>query len=208
MLMLFFLKQEQRMSAANENDIRSVEEKEASETLSLEKSTVLEKAYVIQLGAFQEEANADNFLQQMEDLALPALKWEEDGRYFIYSTIYRTEEAANRRISQLEADEILAYVKEWTIPITVEEDDEGVIQAFLETWTGTLHIYENEQKFTKQEWEGFLEDKGPPLSTKGEQFQQVIREKVEALDDGKRREVQYEQFYLESFAELANAFMQ
>src|SRR5699024_3163233 len=95
------------------------------------------KAYVIQLGVFSEQENADIWSKTYAQAGFPSISFQRENQYFLFTGVANTEEKAKEFAEILLKEEIEVYVKEWETDekeIKLTEEESKWIQLFQEQW--------------------------------------------------------------------------
>ena len=104
--------------------------------------------YILQAGVFTEKENAEEWLVFYESENIPAIIWESDNQYFLFTNIYAAEEEAKLKVLELKEDEFDIFAKPWStstgeLKLSVEELE--WLHTFQETWVTSLVNKEGEQ---------------------------------------------------------------
>src|SRR5690625_4907360 len=136
--------------------------------------------FVIQGGVFSEEENAKSRIKQFEKLHFPAISWERDGTYYIFSGMYTSEEKAKQFVKEMDAQGLEVYVKEWDINVgkqMVTEMDYNWIQTFVDIWYQSLKSLDISNDRLDEEWNNLI-DSSHQLSQSFSDLRTTIREMI------------------------------
>jgi stage II sporulation protein B len=119
-------------------------------------------AYVLQGGAFSEKENASAWADNFKQAGFPAVIWERDGQYYLFTGIADTKEAAAELIVEMDEHNLDVFVKEWEteeLDQDIPEAEQNWINTFQKTWHTSLTAVSSQEEVTAAEWDHLLEDK-------------------------------------------------
>lgn len=140
-----------------------VSDKNESDSEEIKTSVPLNQlqAYVLQAGVYTDKKNTDEVVSTFQSQGYPAVIWEEDHQYYIFTHLFSTEEEAKDAVDQLEKQELETYAKLWTTKeksIEMTEGEEEFIERFVQTWEETLEKHVTGETDFIQLWEKLASD--------------------------------------------------
>lgn len=98
-------------------------------------------AYVLQAGAFAEEANAIEWGKTYEQAGFQTETWQKDDQYFLLVDIAATKESAMELAAELEQQGFDIYIKEWTTSSSESsfaKEESDWLASFEKHWNTVL----------------------------------------------------------------------
>lgn len=177
MMLNTFTKKDDYVSTSNDQPVAVPKDEDVIDKTESKRMTLKEmNAYVIQLGVFSEQANADDWSETYEQLGFPSTHFQRDNQYYLFTGMAETEKKAKEIAEILLQEDIEVYVKEWTtseIEIELTEEVDEWLVLFHNQWEETLQLLEKEEKILLRGWTELIESQ--PLNS------EEIRQLVEAI---------------------------
>lgn len=114
--------------------------------------------YVVQLGVFTNEANAEAKKKDRTSPETEAFIWERDGEYFLLYDIYLTESKAKKVAEALHKKKAEAFVKVWELKLNqpiAEETFQWYTNFFL-TIEESIAALEKQKTIAPDSWKNLL----------------------------------------------------
>lgn len=116
------------------------------------------QAFTLQIGVFSEKANAEQFIEWLDDKTFLPIIWPDDSLFYVFVGLASTQEQAENlkeKVSSLEAE---AFIKEWqtesfTKQVTTEEQQ--WLESFNALWESSLKD-KKDIKNIKLNWQQLL----------------------------------------------------
>jgi len=156
----------QKEDVANGNDQQTLatsKDAETNERSENKKTTTLKlmKAFVIQLGVFSEQKNADTWAKTYEQAGVPSTIFQRDNQYYLFTGVANSEERAKEFAEKLSKQDIEVYVKEWVTnekEIELTDEENKWIQLFQEQWLATLSSLSKQEGILLNDWKKLIEN--------------------------------------------------
>lgn len=172
----------QTLAASKDEDVNEQSENKNITTLKQV------KAFVIQLGVFSEQKNADTWAKTYEQAGVPSTIFQRDNQYFLFTGVANSEEKAKEFAADLSKQEIEVYVKEWITnqkEIELTDEESKWIQSFQKQWQATLSSLSKQEGILLNDWKVLIEN-DPQNSEKitllVEEIQPIFDDEVETED--------------------------
>lgn len=109
------------------------------------------QGFVVQLGIFSDEVNAEMMIQGLEITDITPIVWQQDGEYFVFGGFSSSEEKAKEVASKLEAQGVESYVKKWEAAekqVAFNEADTEWVQNFIQLLQTSIE----QGNISQEEW--------------------------------------------------------
>lgn len=140
-----------QQSAAVQKDEDVKEQAEQKLTTSLKQIN----AYVVQLGVFSEQKNANTWSETYEQVGFPSTSFQKDNQYYLFTGMAKTEQKAKEFAEILLKEDIEVYVKEWItseVEVELTEEEDEWLKLFHQQWEETLQLLEGKEKVPMNGW--------------------------------------------------------
>lgn len=156
-IILNMLKQEdpEQASILNTSTANQQEDQENGDTKQIDSV----EFFVVQGGVFSEQENALKWAESFNDNGFPAVDWQRDGNYYLFTGVFQTEESAKLVANQMDKQGLDAYVKQWETlngQLTLTEAENAFLQSFIEAWDESLQSLEKEGGLSNEKWEALI----------------------------------------------------
>lgn len=189
-----FTKKEDHATTGDYQPVAHEEVNDADQTQTEGKQSTLKQmnAYVLQLGVFSEQENANAWSDTYQLAGFPSIHFQRESQHFLFAGIAHTEEKAKELSAKLLNNDVEVYVKEWTtdeIEVELSAEESKWLSEFQELWGETLQSLNNQEGILLKEWSSLIEDH--PL--KSEEITQLVKAIQLLIENGDEVENDFEQ---------------
>lgn len=124
--------------------------------------------YTLQIGKFQQEANANALVKQLHTLDIESIIWEEDDAFYVLSGAFHKEQLARKESEIVKALAIDAFVKQWTVTLNVKRtpEENAWLERWITTWETTLQQLDENKNDYQTLWNELAQDLQHEKNTK------------------------------------------
>lgn len=140
---------------------------------------------VVQVGLFNNEANALRVKQQLEEKRVSSFVWKRQDEYYLFTNLYSEDSSMDKHdetiLDELQID---YFLKQWDLALATDNlssKDEKWLQEIVFLIEETILKETAHTLSTKEKWEYFLQNNEPKL----EQLQVAKQNIEEKLVDGR-----------------------
>lgn len=161
MMLNMFAKKDDIANGHNQQTLASPKDVDAADQDDRKKTTILKQmnAFVIQLGVFSEQKNADTWAKTYEQAGVPSTIFQRDNQYFLFTGVANSEEKAKKFAEDLSKQDIEVYVKEWITnqkEIELTDEESKWIQEFQDQWQATLSSLSKQDGILLNDWQELI----------------------------------------------------
>lgn len=163
MMLNMFTNKDSFVSTSDQESLDTTNNVEMREDAERTLITTLKQldAYVIQLGVFSEQKNADAWSETYEQIGFPSTHFHRDDQYYLFTGMAATEEKAKEFAEPLLKEGMDVYVKEWVtneIEIYLTEEEDKWFGQFYKQWNESVQLLEKEEKIILNGWTKLTQD--------------------------------------------------
>src|SRR5690625_3948493 len=163
MMLNMFAKKDNITNDRDPQTLAASKDEDVNEQSENKKITTLKqvKAFVIQLGVFSEQKNADTWAKTYEQAGVPSTIFQRDNQYYLFTGVANSEERAKEFAEKLSKQDIEVYVKEWVTnekEIELTDEENKWIQLFQEQWLATLSSLSKQEGILLNDWKKLIEN--------------------------------------------------
>lgn len=149
-------------------------------------------AFVLQGGIFSDIENAKLWAENFKQHNLYPYIWKRDEYYYLFASIAKDKDSADKIKEQVDDEQLEIYVKEWeatSATITASKEEIEWLQAYYDLWVSSLT-----EEFAVNAWEDLLR-KGKEIEKLQDFCEQIILE-LDKLDTKINNQKNYILLYL------------
>ncbi|WP_017472726.1 SPOR domain-containing protein [Amphibacillus jilinensis] len=180
MTFIYIFTGEKEEATTNQELTQSFEDQD-NQTASTSDLKVLDglSAYVIQVGAFEMQEQAEQFQKDLSNRDYSAVVWQTDNDYRVFVGVYQSESEAKQAAEQLDID---TYIREWqtdAYDIAVTDEEYHWLTSFSELWQQSLSGITEQ---VEQDWQQWLTVDHYSESEHVLQFHQQVEELLQEIN--------------------------
>ena len=143
---------------------------------------LIQGLYVVQLGLFQEAANANVGKDQFATKQVDAVIWNRNEGFYLFHSIYLDEQKAKEKVSELSEIDIDSFVKSWSIELDTSRlngNEYASVQSLISLWKKSMEQVESEGSFSIEEWSDWVSKNSgnsPFITSLTDQLQNILTE--------------------------------